>query len=389
MNIIKIATFTFLIAIAALIVGLSSCDRVSEIVQPTTPQMREPSGEIAIGVVLPLTGRLTESFGKPMQHGFELALNEINTAHPSGAKLKLIVEDDGSTVEGAVKAFSKLIHEEGVFVILGPATSSQTEKAFQIAQENQVVAMSPTSAARGLSAIGDYVFRVALVTDVLTRSGIEATQTKLGYQKAATLHDESDLFSTDADAALQEVLAANGVEVLITETFQGGSDTDFTEQLTRIHALNPDIVFVSSLPPEKPGILMQGHQLGISTPFIVRTLTGADVQAAGAAAEGALTFIGWGTAINTPGNQTFVQHYRDIYGMEPNNYAARSYATLHILAAAIANAQSADAASIRDALANIRDFDTIFGKFSFNANGDAVYDAKVLIVKDGELVLFE
>lgn len=301
----------------------------------------------------------------------------------------MIVEDGGSTVEGAVKAFSKLIHEEGVFVILGPATSSQTEKAFQTAQENQVVAISPTSAARGLSAIGDYVFRVALVTDVLTRSGIEATQIKLGYQKAATLYDASDLFSTDADAALQEVLAANGVEVLITETFQGGSDTDFTEQLTRIRALNPDVVFVSSLPPEKPGILMQGHQLGISAPFIVRTLTGADVQAAGAAAEGALTFIGWGTAINTPGNQTFVQHYRDIYGMEPNNYAARSYATLHILAAAIANAQSADAASIRDALANIRDFDTIFGKFSFNANGDAVYDAKVLIVKDGELVLFE
>lgn len=71
MDIRKTGTFTFLIAIAALIVGFSSCDRVSEIVQPITPQMQEPSGEIAIGVVLPLTGQLTESFGKPMQHGFE------------------------------------------------------------------------------------------------------------------------------------------------------------------------------------------------------------------------------------------------------------------------------------------------------------------------------
>ena len=389
MNIKKITTFAFLAAIAALIVGLSSCDRISQIVQPTAPQMQEPSGEIAIGVVLPLTGRLTESFGKPIQHGFELALNEINTAHPSGTKLKLIVEDGESTPDGAVKAFNKLIHEEGVSIILGPATSSQAEKAFQIAQENQVVAISPTSAARGLSAIGDYVFRVALTTDILTPDGIEATQPKLGYQKAATLYDETDFFSTDADTAVQEVLAANGVEVLTAETFQGGVTTDFSEQLTRIHELNPDVIFVSSLPPEKPGILAQGHQLGISAPFIVRTLTGADVQAAGPAAEGAMTFIGWGTAINTPGNQTFVQHYSAIYGMEPNNYAARSYTTLHILAAAIANAQSADSASIRDALANIRDFDTIFGKFSFDANGDAVYDAKVLIVKDGELVVFE
>ena len=84
-----------------------------------------------------------------------------------------------------------------------------------------------------------------------------------------------------------------------------------------------------------------------------------------------------------------MENYSAKFGMEPNNYAARSYTTLHILAAAIAKAQSTDAAAIRDALASIRDLDTILGKFSFDANGDAVYDAKVLIVKDGELVLFE
>ena len=377
-----------LFAIVVLIVGFSACERVSQIVQPTTPQVTKTDGEISIGVVLPLAGRLVDSFGIPVSQGFELALNEINAKQPSGMKIRFIIEDDGGTVEGAVAAFNKLIHQEGVSVILGPTTSSQAEEAFQIAQENQVVAISPTSAARGLSAIGDFVFRVALTTDVLTPSGIEATQTKLGYQTAATIYDETDLFSTDADTAVQEVLDANGVELLTTETFHGG-DTDFSEQLTRIQALNPDVIFVSSLPPEKPGILTQGHQLGISVPFIVRTLTGADVQAAGAAAEGAMTFIGWGAAVDTPGNQAFVENYSAKFRMEPNNYAARSYVTLHVLAEAIANAQSTDAASIRDALANIKDFDTIVGKFSFNTDGDAVYDAKVLVVKEGELVIFE
>ncbi len=388
MNIRKIITFTFLSVIIALIAGLSACERVSQIAQPTTPQTPEPSEEFSIGVVLPLTGRLTDSFNKPIQQGFELALNEINNAQSNGTKLKLTVRDDQSTVEGAVEAFNKLIHQDGVSVILGPATSSQTKEAFPRAQENQVVAMSPTSAARGLSAIGDYVFRVSLTTDILIPKGIEATQTKLGYQRAATMYDETDLFSTDGDASVQEVLAAKGVEVVATETFQGG-DTDFSEQLTRIQTLNPDIIFVSCLSPEKPGILMQGHQLGITAPFIVRTLTAADVQAAGAAAEGAITFVGWGTAVDTPGNKAFVENYSAKFETEPTNYAARSYATLHILAEAIANAQSTDAAAIRDALASITDFDTIFGKFSFDANGDAVYDEKVLIVKDGELVIFE
>ena len=67
--------------------------------------------------------------------------------------------------------------------------------------------------------------------------------------------------------------------------------------------------------------------------------------------------------------------------MEPNNYAARSYAAFYIFAEALANTQSTDPAAIRDALASIRDFDTILGSFSFDANGDAVYDAKILIVR--------
>ena len=388
MNTKKFTLFAFLFLITVLIVGFSACERVSQIVQPTTPQITETSAEISIGVVLPLTGRLTDTFGKPIQQGFELALNEINNARPNGAQFKFIIKDGQSTVAGAVEAFNELIHQDGVSVILGPATSSQTKEAFRIAQDNEVVAVSPTSAARGLSAIGDYVFRVALTTDILIPRGIEVTQTKLGYQRVATLYDETDLFSTDGDASVQEILAAKGVEVITTETFQGG-DTDFSEQLTRIQTLNPDVIFVSCLSPDKPGILMQGHELSISAPFIVRTLTATDVQTAGAAAEGAITFVGWGTAVDTPGNKTFVENYSAKFGIEPSNYAARSYATLHILAEAIVNAQSTDSAAIRDALASIRDFDTILGKFSFDANGDAVYDEKVLIVKDGKLVHFE
>ena len=384
----KFALFAFLFTIGALIIGFSACDRVTQLVQPTTPQMTESSEEIAIGVVVPLTGRLSSSFGISVSQAFELALGEINAAHANGPELKFIIEDDQSTIEGAVAAFNKLIHQEGVSVLLGPSTSSQTEAVFPIAQENQVVAISPTSSATGLSAIGDFVFRISLTTGVLVPSGIEVTHAKLGYQTAATIYDAADLFSTDSDAAVREALTANGIEVLTTETFKGG-DTDFSEQLTRIKALNPDIIFFSSLPPEKPGMLLQAKELGIAAPFILRTLTIGDVEAAGEAAEGAMTFIGWSDTIDTPTNQAFLENYRATYNSEPNNYVARAYTTLYVLAEAITRAQSTDSTEIRDALANIRDLDTVFGKFSFDANGDAVYDPKILIVKDGELKRFE
>ena len=388
--------FTFIVAIATLIIGVSACERISQITQPATPEIEDKSGEISIGVVLPLTGHLA-SAGELMKQGLDLALNEINNPQlvgaisesgPSNTKLKFIVEDDASTPEGAVDAFNKLIHEDNMSIILGPASSSATEAAFPIAQENRIVAISPTSGERGLSAIGDFVFRIPLTTDVVVPKGIEVTYAKLGYQRVATMYDETDGFSTDRDKALQEAFTAKGVEVLTTEPFRSG-DTDFSAQLTRIQALNPDAIFVSALPPEKPRILIQARQLGISVPFIVSSVTNVEVAAAGAAAEGVITFIGWLPTDDTPGNQAFVKNYSAIYGMEPNAFAASSYAAVYILAEAIKNAQSTDSTAIRDALANIEDFDTILGKFSFNADGDAVYAPRVLIAKDGTLQPFE
>lgn len=375
--------FAFVVAMVTLLTSFSACERASPMAEPVTDE----SGEISIGVVLPLTGRLAAT-GQLMKQGFDLGLDEVNSAQLSRKKLKFIIEDDSSTAAGAVGAFHQLIRQEGVAVILGPATSSATQAAFPIAQDNQVVAISPTSGARGLSAIGDFVFRIPLTTGVVIPKGIKATQAVLGYQRVATMYDETDLFSTDRDETLRETFAANDIEVLTTESFESG-DTDYSAQLTRIKELDPDAIFVSALPPEKPGILIQGHQLGITVPFLVSSLTDLEVQAAGAAAEGAITFIGWLPTDDAPGNQAFVESHSETFGMEPNAFAALSYASVHILAAAIEKAPATDAISIRDALAALRDLDTVLGQFSFDPNGDAIYEPKVLIVENGTLQPFE
>ena len=323
-----------------------------------------------------------------MQQGFDLALAEVNTAQLGQTPLKFIIEDDTSTPQGAVEAFKRLIHQKGASVILGPASSSATQAAFPIAQDNQVVAISPTSGARGLSAIGHFVFRVPLTTDVVIPKGIKATQESLGYQRVATMYDETDLFSTDRDKTLREVFTANGIEVLTTESFESG-DTDYSAQLTRIKELDPDAIFVSALPPEKPGILIQAHQTGITVPFFVSSLTDLEVQAAGAAAEGAITFSGWLPTDDTPGNRAFVEKYTGAFGTQPTAFTAYSYASVQILAAAIENAPAIDSISIRDVLAALKDLDTVLGPFSFDANGDAIYEPKIRTVKNGKLQPFD
>lgn len=380
-----------LLAIVALIVGFSACDQIQQLLLPASPQMEGLSGELPIGVVLALTGRHAAPYGLPMQRGLELALEEINTSGRLGdAKITFIIEDDRSTIEGGVEAFNKLIHQDGVSAILGPTTSSITKEAFPIAQENHVVAIGPTSAAPGLSAIGDFVFRVSLTADKLVPIGVQITHEKLGYQRVAKIIDSVDFFSQSNDVVLSEALNANSIEILITETFET-SETDFSTQLTRIKESNPDAIFISALSPETTGILIQGRQLGISTnvPFLVTILASDQIQLAGDAAEGAITFTSWIRAADTPGNQDFVQNYTEKYSTEPNTWAVLSYVSVYILAEAIADAQSTDPVKIRDVLANTMDLDTVLGKFSFDAVGDAVYNPIVLIVENGQLQVFE
>ena len=61
----------------------------------------------------------------------------------------------------------------------------------------------------------------------------------------------------------------------------------------QIEAVDPDIIFVSSLPPKKLGIFKQTGKLGIAALLIIRNLTATDVQDAGVDAKGA-----WDLSVN-------------------------------------------------------------------------------------------
>ncbi len=392
----KIKTFVLIciFIIAGLAASMIGCERIQKIIEPPT-QSEGLSGEISIGVVLPQTGDLGPGEFGPgalvMENSFNMALEEINQSQLLGdASLKFIIEDDMSTVDGAVAAFNKLIHQDKVSVILGVWTSHVAKSVFPIAQENQVVAFSPVVIASELTEIGEFIFRASHSTDVLIPEGIRVTQEKLGYQRVATIADTVDFASRISDEVHRKVFAENGIEVLTTETFETG-ETDFSTQLTRIKEMEPDAIFVSAQQIEVIKILTQGRELGIPTdiPFISHVLSIDEIQSAGAAAEGAITFTSWVSTADTPGNQAFVQNYTEKYGMEPSVWAAQPYAAVYILAEAIRNAHSTDSEAIAAALAEIRDFDTILGKFSFDANGDAIYDPVVLIVKNGRLEVFE
>jgi branched-chain amino acid transport system substrate-binding protein len=404
----RIAKVALFCLIAALIGGLFGCEQLFNIF--IDGDMSAPSPDpvvvvkerevVHVGLVLPLTGSAAGPYGLSMERGYLLARDDINSLIYSGARINFITIDDMSTAEGQVDAFNRLV-EMGVPAIVGIGISTNAIQSLPIAQENQVVALSSLTSASGLTSIGDYIFRTALATDVQNPRGVQVTHAELGYEKVAMIYDDADVWSTSSHEELDKALNALGVEKLATQTFQTG-DTDFTEQLNAIIASNPDALFISGLSAEVVGVMMQGRELGLpsSVPYIVPELGVYDVERAGDAAEGTITFTTWISASDAPYNQMFVESYRNTYGIEPDAWAAQSYAALYILYGAIAKAQydasiespstvlSTDSKAIRDALATAQDVETILGTFSFDANGNAIYDPFVLVVRAGNFEMF-
>ena len=396
MNVRRIITFAFVLAaIAAMTVGLSSCERIKSSMMPDaeTPPVDEMQPiEITIGVAVALTGDNAEPYGFPMRDGLELAREEINMR--GDVNFTFIPADPKSTIDGAKAAIQELVDQD-VPAIVGIGVSTDLKQAFPIAQEAGVIAFSPISSAAGLSGLGDYIFRAGLATNILTPIAVMTTQAKLGYTKVATIYDASDTYSTSSNDELRKALEANNVKILTEQTFQKDDtgDIDVSAQLTNIMNMEPDALFISALSSQMTQIITQGREIiPDSVHFIAPDLTNAEAQKVGEAAEGIIAFAGWSSLFDTPGNQTFIQNYQTEYGTEPGPWAAQAYATLYILDDAVTRAKSTDAADIREALAQTMDLDTILGKFSFDPNGEAMYDRAeeriVLIVKGGKLQIF-
>ena len=382
---------TSAVLILGLMAGLCGCDQFITLLSTDTEEhIIDTPIDFDIGLSLPLTGTTTASTGLSMQRGFNLARDEINELG-SPVRINFIIEDDGGTAEGAVTAVERLVNA-GVTAILGIAYSNQARQAFPIAEANGVIAISPLSAAAGLSGIGEYTFRTALAVDVKNTAGVKATYAQLGYERAAVIYNDSEIYSISSREYMTAPLAELEVDVVTTQTYQTGV-TDLTAQLTEIARLNPDVLFIPTLAEEAVNIMVKGRQMGIASRYMLSALGIEEIEMAGGAAEGAITFGSWSSESDNPLNRAFVEKYRSTYGVDPEPWAAQSYATLFILFRAIvdtvlADSTVTDAASIRDTLAMTKDFDTNLGSFSFDPNGEAVYEPVVLVVKNGKLVLF-
>ena len=371
---------------------LGSCDSADDMV---------PEGDIEIGAVLPLTGTLTRT-GAEMRRAIEMARDQVNAMNliPNG-EIRLTVEDNQSSADGTEAAFRKLVGEENVVAIIGPYTSTSTQRIIPIIDEAGIVTLAPASAAKGLSAMSEYLFRTSLTVDKLVPEGVKTTHETLGYSSAALLTNESDTFSRSArDRVKEELGKLGGVSIVVEETFQrtpGTGAPDVSGELTAIlnASPRPEVLFFSGLSPDRVNIVTTARSVGITDiPIITTLLSVDDVRVINeempGAAEGVISFVVWVSSSTHPASVAFVKEYEERYLETPGDFAARAYAGAALLFKGVTDAlPDRTSNAIRDALATLSNEDTIYGMFSFDEYGDPVYSPTVVVVQGSGFVLFE
>ncbi|MCP4756415.1 MAG: ABC transporter substrate-binding protein, partial [Proteobacteria bacterium] len=91
---------------------------------------------VKIGVVLPLTGDF-ETYGTMGLQGAKMAVEEINTAGGvlNGIPFELVIEDNETDPNMAVRQMRKHIQEDDVVAVLGPVSSSARDAMTEVARE--------------------------------------------------------------------------------------------------------------------------------------------------------------------------------------------------------------------------------------------------------------
>lgn len=339
------------------------------------------AADIQLGVAQALSGAAAQ-YGIAIRNGFQLAADQINAAGGvNGNKIHLVVEDEQGKKEEAINVYKKLIFQDKVLMVFGPTLSNSAAAVNPIAQGAKVVNFGTSHTADGITAVGEYIFRNALMeADVLPTTLRVAVQ-KAGIKKVAVLYGNDDVFTKSGYDNFRKALDDQKIPVVATETFAKG-DVDFKAQLTKIKAANPDAIVLSALLAEGAPIMVQARQLGINVPFIGGN--GMNSVKVFELAKGASDnlFLGspWSASNATPANTAFIKAYTARFGNPPDQFAAQGFDALHIVAAALRKVKltgdlAADRSALAQALPAVK-LDGVTGPFQFRRFKDKGYDAQ-------------
>jgi branched-chain amino acid transport system substrate-binding protein len=218
---------------------------------------------IKIGLQGPMTGDMAQE-GLGFKNAVQLLVDQTNAAGGiNGKKIELFVEDDkGDPKESALVA-DRLISKK-VIAVIGGYNSTATEPASAIYNKAGVLQITPGATATRLSQHGyNQFFRTCFLDDRQAVFAANFLAKDMGYKNIAILHDNSTYAQGLAEST-KASLEALGVTPVFYDAINP-KDTDFSPTLTKIKAINPDVIYFTGYYAQGGLLLKQAKALGMTS----------------------------------------------------------------------------------------------------------------------------
>jgi branched-chain amino acid transport system substrate-binding protein len=355
--------------------------------------------DVAIGVLIPSSGK-GASYGQQQQNAINMFMEKHADIGGKAGKMKLIVYDTRGENTDAINLTRKLIDTDQVVAIIGPQFSAEAEVAFPLAVRGETPMVTPMAAKAGIAAANrPWAFRFALTTENVYRPLLDIWLKKHQsppIKKVVIFMDAKDAVSSfDGKTIFPKLLKEHGLEVLDTVSFQTG-DIDYSAQVTRAKALNPDGLVVSALYNEAGHVVAEIRKQGMAQPIVagVGVNDPRFIQIGGPGTEGVLTGSDFFAANPEPKVAAWVSDYEKRYSQKPSNASAEMYDTLYLMRECIkstgidgSNAKG-DRVKLRDCWSNMKNTAApLMGETSIDKDGDGTRIPAVLEVKGSNFVV--
>jgi branched-chain amino acid transport system substrate-binding protein len=201
---------------------------------------------------------------------------------------------------------------------------------------------------------------------------------------------EDDYCKTLAELFRDNWEKVNGAGSVVAFESFGQKDQDFSTQLTRIVNSGAELLYLPNYYNHIALIVPQAKDLGWGDrPVLGSDSWGsADLVTLSKGSVAGYYFTTHYAAAGAVGNtKAFIDRYKTAYGYTPDDVAALSYDSTRIILQAIQTAGlTGDTAKDRDAIraviADMKDFDGITGRMTFDANGDPAKPAVVVRISE-------
>lgn len=341
-------------------------------------------------------------------NGIKLALDEVNY---KVGDFKIVYGDldDATasagqwTAEAETANANQAVRDSDVMVYIGTYNSGAAKISMPILNRAGILMISPANTWPGLTKpdVGDpgepeiyrptgkiNYFRVVPSDDL--QGSLAADWAKQMDVKKVYVLDDNEVYGRGIARLFHERCDEIDIEVLGHDSIDSKSQ-EFKSLMTRISALNPDLVYFGGTTQSKGGQLAKDLvAAGMDAKFMVPDgcFEDAFIESAGADNLNERCYVTFGglppDKLEGAGAE-FVEKYRAKFNGEPEAYALYGYEAAKVALEAIRIAGKKDRAAIVEACKSIQDFDGALGKWSFDENGDTTM--KVLsgnIVRDGK-----